>query len=94
MSEQTARIEMADHAARHWQFPDPRPIHAGTERHRQAACRMFHETFNPYRPSVIDWPRLDPPAMERLTSLPIWDIAVQTEGKARLRMQCYANEPA
>ena len=51
---------------------------------------MFHETFNPYKPSVIDWPRLDPPALERLTSLPIWDIAVQTEGKARLRMQCYA----
>ena len=26
----------------------------------------------------------------RLTSLPIWDIAVQTEGKARLRMLSYA----
>ena len=51
---------------------------------------MFHETFNPYKPSVIDWPRLDPAALERLTSLPIWDIAVQTEGKARLRMQHYA----
>jgi hypothetical protein len=90
VSEQTARIERADHAARHWQLSDPQPIRAGTERHRQAACRMFHETFNPYKPSVIDWPRLDPPALERLTSLPIWDIAVQTEGKARLRMQCYA----
>ena len=52
---------------------------------------MFHETFNPYKPSVIDWPTLDPAALERLTSLPIWDIAVQTEGKARLRMQCYAD---
>ena len=51
---------------------------------------MFHETFNPYKPSVIDWPRLDPAALHRLTSLPIWDIAVQTEGKARLRMQRYA----
>ena len=51
---------------------------------------MFHETFNPYKPSIIDWPELEPAALERLTSLPIWDIAVQTEGKARLRMQCYA----
>ena len=62
----------------------------GTERHKQAACRMFHETINPYKPSVIDWPKLDPASLAQLTSLPIWDIAVQTEGKARLRMQCYA----
>jgi len=51
---------------------------------------MFHETFNPYKPSVIPWPKLDPEALQRLTSLPIWDIAVQTEGKARLRMLSYA----
>jgi hypothetical protein len=88
--EQSALIEAADHAARHWRSADPRPLRIGTDLHRQAACRMFHETFNPYKPSVIDWPRLDPAALERLTSLPIWDIAVQTEGKARLRMQHYA----
>ena len=39
---------------------------------------------------MIDWPKLDPASLAQLTSLPIWDIAVQTEGKARLRMQCYA----
>ena len=85
-----AQIEAADHAARHWQFPMPGPLRVGTDEHKQAACRMFHETFNPYKPSVIDWPKLDPAALERLTSLPIWDIAVQTEGKARLRMASYA----
>jgi hypothetical protein len=89
-SEQAAQIEAADHAARHWRFREPGPLRVGSEQHKQAACRMFHETFNPYKPSVIDWPRLDPAALARLTSLPIWDIAVQTEGKARLRMQCYA----
>ena len=52
---------------------------------------MFRETFNPYKPTVIDWPQLDPPALNRLTGLPIWNIAVQTEGKARLRMLSYAN---
>jgi hypothetical protein len=51
---------------------------------------MFRDTFNPYRPAVIDWPKLDPPALERLVTLPIWNIAVQTEGKARLRMLSYA----
>src|SRR5208283_160701 len=57
-------------------------------------CRMFRETFNPYKPSIIDWPKLSPEARERLINLPIWDIAVQTEGKARLRMLCYAHSLA
>ena len=52
---------------------------------------MFRETFNPYRPSVIEWPRLNHEARQRITSLPIWDIAVQTEGKARLHMANYAS---
>ncbi len=51
---------------------------------------MFQATFNPYKPSVIEWPKLDPAAHARLLSLPIWDIAVQTEGKAGLRMKTYA----
>ena len=84
-------IEAADKAARHWRWTDPRPLRPGTEEHKQAACRMFRETFNPYKPAVIDWPKLDPPALERLTGLPIWNIAVQTEGKARLRMAAYSN---
>jgi hypothetical protein len=55
---------------------------------------MFLDTFNPYRPSIIDWPLLSDEARTRLTSLPIWDIAVQTEGKARLRMRAYAQSLA
>jgi hypothetical protein len=86
-----ADIAAADHAARHWRFPDPAPLRPGSDQHRQAACRMFRDTFNPYKPSVIDWPKLEPSALERLLSLPIWNIAVQTEGKARLRMLSYAN---
>ena len=85
-----SQIEAADHAARHWRFSTPGPLRTGSEQHKQAACRMFRETFNPYKPSVIDWPKLEPAAFERLTSLPIWNIAVQTEGKARLRMLSYA----
>jgi hypothetical protein len=62
----------------------------GSERHRQEVCRMFRDTFNPYRPAVLEWPALDAEALQRIVSLPIWDIAVQTEGKARLRMAAYA----
>jgi hypothetical protein len=83
-------VAAADHAARHWSGDDPGPVRLGSAAHKRAFCRMFHETFNPYKPSVIDWPKLDAEALGRLTSLPIWDIAVQTEGKARLRMLAYA----
>jgi len=83
-------IAAADHAARHWTDTAAGPVRLGSEAHKQAFCRMFRETFNPYKPSVIAWPQLDPDALARLTSLPIWDIAVQTEGKARLRMLSYA----
>jgi len=55
---------------------------------------MLLDTHNPYRPAVIDWPRLDPEARDRLVALPIWDIAVQTEGKASTRVLSYAERVA
>ena len=85
-----AAIAAADHAARHWQWPQQGRLRPGTPEHRQATAAMFRDTFNPYKPSIIRWPHLEPEARHRLTSLPIWDIAVQTEGKARLRMLSYA----
>jgi hypothetical protein len=85
-----ATIAAADHAARHWQSPEPGPLVIGSEAHKHAVCKMFEDTFNPYKPSVIPWPKLDEVTLNRITSLPIWDIAVQTEGKARLRMAAYA----
>ncbi len=89
-----AEVAAADLAARHWRWPILGVLPIGSDTHRDAACRMFHDTFNPYRPSVIDWPSLSDEAQARLTSLPIWDIAVQTEGKARLRMRAYAQSLA
>jgi hypothetical protein len=85
-----SEVAAADLAARHWRWPIPGALPIGSDAHRDAACRMFLDTFNPYRPSIIDWPALSDDAQARLTSLPIWDIAVQTEGKARLRMRAYA----
>lgn len=57
---------------------------------KELFCRVFLDTHDRYRPAVIPWPRLAPDALERLVSLPIWDIAVATEGNAALRMECYA----
>jgi hypothetical protein len=80
----------AEVAARHWIAEQPGPIRPGSVLHKQLVGQMFRDTFNPYKPSIIDWPTLSPEARDRLVNLPIWDIAVQTEGKARLRMLAYA----
>ena len=83
-------LDAAEAAMRYWRSAAPGPFVPGSELHGRETCRMFHETFNPYRPAVLDWPRLAPAALARIVALPIWDIAVQTEGKARLRMAAYA----
>ena len=85
-----AALAAADASMRCWHSRLNGPFAPGSERHRQETCRMFRETFNPYRPAVLDWPVLAPAVRARIVALPIWDIAVQTEGKARLRMAAYA----
>jgi len=68
-------------------------IRRGSEAHKTLFCRTLLDTFNPYKPAVIDWPELDAQARERLVSLPIWDIAVQTEERARLNVASYTAVP-
>jgi hypothetical protein len=65
------------------------PIRIGSDAHKTLFCRTLLDTFNPYKPAVIDWPKLDAEARGRLVDLPIWDIAVQTEGRARLNVAAY-----
>ena len=82
-------------ADRPWAPPDTRPIDGrirlGGDAHKRLFCRTLLETFNPYKPAVLDWPELTADARDRLVNLPIWDIAVQTEGKASLRVKSYAS---
>jgi len=87
-------IAAADELARRWTAPVSGAIRPGSERHKTAFCRMLLDTHNPYKPAVIDWPRLDSEARDRLVALPIWDIAVQTEGKAKVRVSSYAERIA
>ena len=81
----------ADRAMRHWQGTTPGHIAIGSDAHMQLFCRMLLETHNPYKPAIMVWPKLAPDALKRITSLPIWDIAVQTEGRAMLRARAYAD---
>jgi hypothetical protein len=84
-------VEAADRASRNWVSDSKDRLRPGTEAHKRAVGQMFRDTFNPYKPTIIDWPKLGPAERDRLVNLPIWDIAVQTEGKARIRMLSYAS---
>jgi hypothetical protein len=84
-------VVAADYSMRNWLGADPGRIKIGSDAHKRLFCRMLLDTHNPYKPAVLVWPRLDPDALQRITSLPIWDIAVQTEGRAMLRVETYAN---
>ncbi|WP_416424886.1 ferritin-like domain-containing protein [Pseudomonas sp. App30] len=86
-----AVIDAADHAMRHWRSSEPGQIKVGSEAHKRLFCRMLLDTHNPYKPAVMLWPTLDDEALGRITSLPIWDIAVQTEGRAQLQVHTYAH---
>ncbi|WP_404851382.1 ferritin-like domain-containing protein [Cupriavidus sp. D384] len=75
---------------RNWTDPLDGPVRIGSAEHLRMFCNMLLQTHNPYKPSVIDWPTLSPDALRRVTSLPIWDIAVQTEGRASVRVHSFA----
>ncbi len=64
--------------------PYPARIRLGSEAHKALFCATLLDTFNPYKPAVIDWPKLDAQAQARVTGLPIWDIAV----RPRTRRAC------
>jgi hypothetical protein len=66
------------------------PVGLGSDAHKILFCRTLLDTFDPYKPAVIDWPQLDTETRDRLVGLPIWDVAVQTEGRARLNVASYA----
>jgi len=86
-----AAMAAADRISRYWTSTHVGALRPGSEAHKREVCRMFHETFNPYRPSIISWPKLSPEILQRVTSLPIWDVAVHTESRARLRFAAYAS---
>jgi hypothetical protein len=83
-------VAAADYSMRNWLSSEPGRIKIGSDAHKRLFCRMLLDTHNPYKPAVLVWPKLTPDALQRITALPIWDIAVQTEGRATLRVETYA----
>jgi hypothetical protein len=64
-------------------------IALGSEAHKALFCRTLLDTHDPYRPALIEWPRLDEETRGKIVSLPIWDIAVATEGRAGMNVRTY-----
>jgi hypothetical protein len=85
-----AAVATADFNARHWVFSPPGAIRPGSDAHFQMLTELLKATYNPYKPAVLNWPKLDAETLARITSLPIWDIAVQTEIKAAMRIEAFA----
>jgi len=69
--------------------PPAERFRLGSEAHKTLFCNQLLETHDPYKPAIIDWPTLDEETRRRITSLPIWDIAVQTEEKAGWNVRSY-----
>jgi hypothetical protein len=86
----SATIAAADGAASQDCNTRATRVTPGSDLHRSLFCRALLDSFVPARPAEIVWPPLSADVGARLASLPIWDIALQTEGRARLRVLNYA----
>jgi hypothetical protein len=80
----------ADFNMRNWTYAKPGPIRVGTPEHLEMLTELLHATYNPYKPAVLDWPKLEPETQKRITALPIWDMAVQAENKAGARIEFFS----
>lgn len=66
------------------------PVRLGSPEHLMLFSRMILDTHDPYRPALIDWPELEPETRDKIVSLPIWDMAVQTEGRTGLFVKTFS----
>ena len=69
--------------------PPGQRIRLGSPEHRSLLSRMMLDSHDAYRPALIHWPELDDETRNRIVSLPIWDIAVQTEGRASMNVKTF-----
>lgn len=69
-----------------WTWSQPGPVKIGSEEHKTMFCRMLLDTFDPYKPAELEWPDLEPATLARITALPFWQVAVDTEDKASVHV--------
>lgn len=65
------------------------PVRLGSDAHKALFCRELLDTHDPFKPAILEWPQLDDATREKILGLPIWDMAVQTEGRAGMNVRTY-----
>ena len=71
-------------------------LKTGSPEHKRLLSRMLLDRHDAYRPALIHWPVLTEETRQKIVSLPIWDIAVQTEGRASMNVKTFneaVNDP-
>jgi hypothetical protein len=81
-----SKMERIEFAPASWRSG---PVSLGSDAHLALLCHALLDTHDPYRPALIEWPKLDDETRAKIVSLPIWDIAVATEGRAGMNVRTY-----
>ena len=50
-------------------WPGDGPIRWGSDEHKRLFCKTLLDTHDPYKPAVLDWPKLGEEAEKRITVL-------------------------
>jgi hypothetical protein len=79
-----SKMERIEFAPASWRSG---PVSLGSDAHLALLCHALLDTHDPYRPALIEWPKLDDETRAKIVSLPIWDIAVATEGRAGMNVR-------
>ncbi len=69
--------------------PPGAKLRMGSPEHKRLLSRMMLDSHDAYRPALIHWPVLTEETRAKIVSLPIWDIAVQTEGRASMNVKTF-----
>lgn len=62
----------------------------GSEAHKVLFCQTFIETHRVFEPAALPWPTLDATSIDRLRSIPFWDVALRAERNAGVMVSRFA----
>ena len=62
----------------------------GSEAHKTLFCQTFIETHRVFEPAALPWPTLDETSIDRLRSIPFWDVALRAERNAGTMVSRFA----
>ena len=62
----------------------------GSEAHKALFCQTFIETHRVFEPEALPWPTLDATSIDRLRSIPFWDVALRAERNAGVMVSRFA----